>query len=76
MSAFGVPLVIALAWPMLAWPAALAARRLAHTFAGRVAVGAWGLAAWDVFLDPQMVAAGHWRWLDPSPQLPGVPAVP
>ena len=42
----------------------------------RVAVGAWALAAWDVFLDPQMVAAGHWRWLDPSPHLPGVDAVP
>ena len=75
-SLFGVPVVIAFAWPMLAWPAALAARRLVHSFAARVAVGAWALTAWDVFLDPQMVAAGHWRWLDASAHLPGVPGVP
>lgn len=72
----GVPVVIALAWPMLAWPAALAARRLVRTFPARVLVGAWGFAAWDLFLDPQMVAAGHWRWFDPQPHLPGVGAVP
>jgi uncharacterized membrane protein len=73
---FGVPLVIACAWPMLAWPSALAARHLAHSYPVRVLLGAWALTAWDVFLDPQMVAAGHWRWLHPSPHLPGVPTVP
>ncbi len=73
---FGVPVVIAFAWPMLAWPAALAARRLVHSFAARVALGAWALTAWDAFLDPQMVAAGHWHWLDPALHLPGVPTVP
>lgn len=72
----GVPVVITLAWPMLAWPAALAARRLATSFAGRVAVGGWALTAWDLFLDPQMVAAGHWTWTAPDPHLPGVAAVP
>jgi len=30
-----------------------------------------GLAAWDLFLDPQMVSAGHWTWLDTSPVLTG-----
>jgi putative membrane protein len=25
-------------------------------------VAGWALASWDVFLDPQMVAAGHWSW--------------
>ena len=73
---FGVPVVIAFAWPMLAWPAALAARRLCRSFAARVVVGAWALAAWDLFLDPQMVAAGHWAWADPTAHLPGVAAVP
>lgn len=72
----GVPVVIGLAWTMLAWPAALAARRLCRSFAARVAVGAWALAAWDLFLDPQMVGAGHWHWLDRAPHLPGVPSVP
>ncbi len=72
----GVPIVVALCWTMLAWPAALAARILARTFAGRVAVGTWALASWDLFLDPQMVGAGHWRWADPEPHLPGVATVP
>jgi uncharacterized membrane protein len=73
---FGVPLVIALAWPMLAWPATLVARRLVTGFATRVLLGAWALATWDLFLDPQMVAAGHWHWRDQSPHLPGVANVP
>ena len=74
--AWGVPMVIALAWPMQAWAAALAARRLVRGRATRILLGAWALAAWDLFLDPQMVAAGQWRWRHPSPHLPGVPAVP
>jgi len=72
----GVPLVVVLAWTMLAWPAALVARRLACHPAARVAVGAWALAAWDLYLDPQLVAAGGWRWRNPEPHLPGVPDVP
>jgi putative membrane protein len=39
-------------------------------------LGGYALAAWDVFLDPQMVAAGHWRWHDPEPGLPGTSGVP
>ncbi|MEO9138092.1 MAG: carotenoid biosynthesis protein [Jatrophihabitans sp.] len=71
-----VPVVVALAWTMLAWPAAVAARHLAAGFAPRVLIGAWALATADLFLDPQMVAAGHWHWDDPSPSLPGIPNVP
>jgi putative membrane protein len=76
MSVLGVPAVVAFAWPMVAWPAALAARRLCRSFIARVVVGAWALAAWDLFLDPQMCAAGHWTWAHPDPHLPGVPDVP
>ena len=72
----GVPRVIPLAWVMMAWPAYLVGARLARARAARVAVAAAALASWDLFLDPQMVDAGHWRWADPSPALPGVPAVP
>jgi putative membrane protein len=72
----GVPLVIGLAWTMLAWLAALSARRLVSGRAARVVVGAWALASADLFLDPQQVAAGHWTWLHPAPHLPGVPGVP
>ncbi|MEO9108913.1 MAG: carotenoid biosynthesis protein, partial [Jatrophihabitantaceae bacterium] len=73
---FDVPIVIALAWTMFAWPAALVARRVFARLPTRALGGAWALAAWDLFLDPQMVSAGHWRWRFPSPHLPGVDAVP
>ncbi|MBY8872808.1 carotenoid biosynthesis protein [Micromonospora sp. PLK6-60] len=87
----GVPLIIPLAWTWMAWPAWLAAVRLTQVlrrgpgstggvnkgpFLARVALGAVGLAAWDLFLDPQMVAEGHWRWLDATPALPGLPGIP
>jgi putative membrane protein len=62
---------------MLAWPCALVARRLARGFAARVVIGGWALAAWDLFLDPQMVAAGHWVWASgAAPGLPGIPSIP
>jgi putative membrane protein len=78
----GVSWVIPLAWTWMAWPAWLAAghlaarRHLAAAVPVRVAVAGLGLAAWDLFLDPQMVAEGYWHWADPRPALPGVPAVP
>jgi putative membrane protein len=72
----GVPLIIPLAWTWMAWPAWLAALRLARSRPARVALAACGLAAWDLFLDPQMVAEGYWTWRDPTPALPGVPGVP
>jgi uncharacterized membrane protein len=81
----GVPLLVPLAWTMMAYPALLLGRRLAGATgrpggpARRVATAALGgatLAAWDLFLDPQMVAAGHWTWAYPEPGLPGVPGVP
>ena len=72
----GVPLIIPLAWTWMAWPGWLAAVRLTARRPARVAIAAVGLAAWDLFLDPQMVAEGYWRWQDPAPALPGVPGVP
>jgi uncharacterized membrane protein len=74
---FGVPVVVPLAWTWMAWPAWLAAAHLARTAAARVGLAAIGLAGWDLFLDPQMVAAGYWRWTEPiGAGLPGVPDVP
>jgi putative membrane protein len=78
----GVPLVIPAAWAMTAYPALLVARRLTGGLMGRqgrlttALVGGWALASWDVFLDPQMVEEGYWRWADPDPSLPGSPHVP
>ncbi|WP_375487538.1 carotenoid biosynthesis protein [uncultured Jatrophihabitans sp.] len=73
---FGVPLVVALAWTMLSWPAALVARRLARRPLHRVLLGAWATTAGDFFLDPQLVAIHGWTWRHPSPHLPGVGTVP
>ncbi len=83
----GVPLVVPLAWVMMAYPCLLLGRRLARDAARRsrrlrpsslvvIATGGFALASWDLFLDPQMVAAGNWTWVSPSPALPGVPGVP
>lgn len=70
----GVPVVVPLAWTMMAYPVLVAARRLTQHYAWLV--GAYGMVAWDVFLDPQMVADRRWRWHDPTPSLPGVEGVP
>lgn len=72
----GVPLVVPLAWAMMAWPALIVARRIAGARWARVGVAAYALAVWDVFLDPQMVDAGNWRWHNTSPALPGVDGIP
>ena len=76
----GVPLVVPLAWVMMAWPAGCSppgspgrcgrSPRVARSRAAAV------FAAWDLFLDPQMVDAGHWTWADPAPRCPASPTVP
>ncbi|MHA4951464.1 carotenoid biosynthesis protein [Micromonospora sp. SD19] len=43
---------------------------------GRIALATVGLAAWDLFLDPQMVAEGYWVWRDATPTLPGLAGIP
>ena len=72
----GVPWLVVAAWVFMAWPAAIVARLVARSWPARVAVAAVGLAAWDVFLDPQMVQAGHWTWAPGGWRLPGIPDVP
>ena len=61
----GVPVLVPLAWFAMAAPA----RETAHAALGvrstpvrRMLAGAAALVAWDLFLDPQMVAEGYWRW--------------
>jgi len=70
-----VPVLVPLAWVMLGYPAYLAGQALAGRRWGWL-VGAWTLSAWDLFLDPQMVEAGHWVWDNPDPGLPGVDGIP
>lgn len=72
----GVPLVIPLAWSMMAYPVLLAAQRLSTTGLGTAVVGGWLLAAWDLFLDPQMTSQGYWIWDQVGWELPGIPGIP
>jgi uncharacterized membrane protein len=72
----GVPLVIPMAWAMMAYPCLLAAQRLSATGVGTALIGGWVLAAWDLFLDPQMVGQGYWSWADAGWSLPGIPGIP
>jgi len=64
----GVPLLIPLAWLMMIPPAWAVAARIALG-APRwwfVVVSAAAFAAWDFFLDPQMVRWGLWAWDQPG----------
>jgi hypothetical protein len=73
---WGVPLIVPLAWTWMAWPAWLAAGELAGHLALRVPLAGLALAAWDLFLDPQMVAEGYWGWGPPDAALGAFGAVP
>lgn len=68
-----VPLIIPLAWTMMSWPALVATRHLVTSPVGTAAVGGVALASWDLFLDPQMVAAGNWVWHTTGPAPQGIP---
>ncbi len=64
----GVPILIPLAWLMMLPPAWAVAQSLAGS-ASRPAFIGWSalaLTAWDLFLDPQMVAWGLWMWAQPG----------
>ncbi len=71
-----VPVIVPLAWLMMAYPCLLLGRALGRGGAATALTGGLTLAAWDLFLDPQMVTAGHWTWAYPSPSLPGIPGIP
>ena len=69
----GVPVAVALAWMMMAYPAFVVSEVIGGGTLRRALVGGWALAAWDLFLDPQMVAEGHWEWLSGGWDLVGIP---
>ncbi len=71
---FGVPLVVPFAWVMMVHPALVAARRVSGHWV--FAYGGALLAAWDLFLDPQMVAAGRWKWEVTGAHVPFTPDIP
>jgi uncharacterized membrane protein len=56
----GVPAVVPFAWFAMAVPAREAAVALSPRW--RIPLGAALLTGWDLFLDPQMVGEGYWKW--------------
>ena len=71
----GVPLLIPFAWMMMlapAWGATYALLGKAQTRLGRgywivfAAIAGAAFTAWDLYLDPQMVARGMWVWENPG----------
>ena len=71
----GVPLLIPLAWFMMLPPAwAVAQVIVGDRSRGLFAlVSALAFTAWDLFLDPQMVAWGLWVWQDSTGGYFGIP---
>lgn len=65
-----VPLLIPLAWLMMMPPAWAVAQRIAGPGpASRlsfIGLSALAMTAWDLFLDPQLVAWGFWVWAEPG----------
>jgi putative membrane protein len=69
----GVPPLAGAAWALMARPAWVAAGHMHASPLRRIPLAAAALAAWDVFLDPRMVAEGYWRW-ERGGRFAGVPA--
>lgn len=63
-----VPVLIPLAWLMMLPPAWVVAARVVGQYHGLkfIVTSALAFTAWDLFLDPQMVAWGLWVWAEPG----------
>jgi len=68
-----VPLIIPVAWFMMTYPSYVIANRLVPSFKSTqtwrlavASVGAVVMTAWDLVMDPMMVAGGHWVWEEPG----------
>jgi uncharacterized membrane protein len=68
-----VPLLIPIAWFMMSYPSFIIATRLIpgrkNIWAWRLSVAAVGaviMTAWDLAMDPMMVAGDHWIWEKPG----------
>ena len=73
-----VPVVIPIAWLMMlpaSWAVGMSAAEGLHTSIG-IAASALAFTAWDLFLDPQMVAWGLWRWSPPAGHRPRYFGIP
>lgn len=68
-----VPLIIPIAWFMMSYPSFIIASRLTpgnqKIWRWRIwlaAIGALVMTAWDLAMDPMMVAGDHWIWDSPG----------
>ena len=71
---FGVPLVVPFAWAMIAHPILCVARRVTKNWV--FLYGGFGMMAYDLFLDPQMVSGGRWTWEVTGSHVPFTPEIP
>lgn len=69
-----VPIVVPFAWVMMSYPMLIVARRVSQRWV--FLYGGVGLSLWDLFLDPQMVDAGRWRWTVEGRTTPFVSEIP
>ena len=60
----GVPLLIPAAWFMMLYPSFIIGRLLTKNYFLSTVIGAWLMATWDLYLDPQMVNVGYWTWFN------------
>jgi len=75
-----VPFIIPVAWFMMIYPSFRIANDLVSSFMSEgfwhdvltAVLGAVAMTAWDLAMDPIMVAAGHWVWEQPGAYF-GVP---
>ncbi len=74
VSLLGVPLVIPMAWSMMAYPCLLTVQSLVRSRWATALLGGYLFTTWDLFLDPQMVGEGYWIWHTAERTLPGIPA--
>jgi uncharacterized membrane protein len=68
-----VPLIIPVAWFMMTYPSYIIANKVVPAFKSTwiwrlvvAGVGAMVMTAWDLVMDPMMVAGGHWVWEEPG----------
>ena len=70
----GIPIVVPFAWAMMAHPLLIVARRMTKRWT--FLYGGFALMAWDLFLDPQMVGDGRWKWEVTGSHVPFQPDIP
>ncbi|RVW08985.1 carotenoid biosynthesis protein [Prescottella agglutinans] len=71
-----VPLVVPFAWTAGFYPVWCAASVVTRGSLPRIALTTIGVVGWDLYLDPQMVADGQWRWCVTDAGLAGVEHIP